>query len=280
MRGAVGLAWFLTFLLAIGGLVSVFAQETVSSSDEGLGLRLKEELKAIIEEHKESIREAILEFKIKLSSFHENKTELISAYLEERAAMLEELRRQVEELRNSYLAGDINRIEFLARMTELRAQLKAAAKSSEKLGKLIQELHSELRDAVKEKVEKLREINDEFGKNVSETARQIGEEMRRNREKTPYIHGNITTVYTGGKGRGPPERGGDNYQGMVQNQTIGQQNQAIHGQGHAFGRENNTPSNILGNAENQHGRGNGPSNNDEGENSSRGRGRQNNQGNQ
>lgn len=143
-----------------------------------LGLRLTEALHAIIEEHKEAIRSAILEYRLRFEELIENKTRLIEDFIEERLNRTRQIREAMEELRGLYAAGNITREEYLSRLSELRSELKALTKSKEKLGKLLQEFAAEMREIVREKVERLREINKEFGERVSEEARRIRERVR------------------------------------------------------------------------------------------------------
>ncbi|MEM4417440.1 MAG: hypothetical protein QXD32_05220 [Nitrososphaerota archaeon] len=227
-------------LLLLTLLLSTMAQ--VGASHDGrlsLGLMLKEELKSIIEEHKELINETILEFKVRLHTLLEDKTKLIMEFVEDRLSRFQEMRQRIEDLRESYANGNISREEFLARLADLRAQLKAAVKTSEKLGHLIQEMQSDLRDFVKEKVERLRELNREFGKNVSEEAKKLAEEFRESRRE-PGEEGNSTATQTNEKGRrGPPEnRGrGDISPNTDGNQTLPDGDNRGHGQGHGIASE-------------------------------------------
>ncbi|GBC71723.1 hypothetical protein HRbin02_01511 [Candidatus Calditenuaceae archaeon HR02] len=172
-------ATILALMLLSTGLFSNWAAaQEGGTKDLPLGLQLTETLHTIIEEHKQAIRDAILEFKLRQEGLIENKTELIRSFIEERINRTIAIREAIRELNMLYAAGNITREEYLARLSELRSELKALAKSSEKLGRLLQEYASEMKEIVKEKVEKLREINREFGKRVSEAAKEIGERVK------------------------------------------------------------------------------------------------------
>lgn len=201
---------FLAIMLLATGLFSNWAAaQEEETGDLPLGLQLTETLHTIIEEHKQAIRDTILEFKLKQEELIENKTELIRSFIEERLKRTLEIKEAIQELNMLYDAGNITREEYLARLSELRSELKALAKSSDKLGRLLQEYASEMKEIVKEKVEKLREINREFGKKVSEAAKEIGERVK-NELKGRGEESNSTATTTQsqssehrGRGRGP-----------------------------------------------------------------------------
>ncbi|GBC68635.1 hypothetical protein HRbin01_00318 [archaeon HR01] len=243
---AISLVLLLTLSSAVLPLLMV-AQVSASPDERpSLGLRLKEELKSIIEEHKELINETILEFRVRLHTLLEDKTKLIMDFVEERLSRVQEIMQRIEELRESYAAGNISRVEFLAGLADLRAQLKAAVKMSEKLGHLIQEMRSGLRDVVKEKVERLRELGREFGENVSEAARSLAEEFRESR-RVYGEEGNSTASQASEDGwRGPSENrsGGGIPPNMDGSQTFPEGGDGRHGQGH---RQDNIAGEGCGN---------------------------------
>ncbi len=170
----------------------VAAQEEVD--DLPLGLQITETLHTIIEEHKQAIKSTILEFKLMHEELIENKTEIIKGFIEERLNRTLQIKEAIRDLNALYAAGNITREEYLARLTELRSELKALAKSAEKLGKLLQEFSSQMKDIVKEKVEKLREINREFGRSVAEEARKIKERIRNELREGEETNSTSTTT--------------------------------------------------------------------------------------
>ncbi|MCS7145854.1 MAG: hypothetical protein NZ938_04080 [Aigarchaeota archaeon] len=201
-------------LMLIGSplLLSVVVAEEAPVGEEPdlpLGLRLTEALHAIIEEHKEAIRSAILEYRLRFEELIENKTRLIEDFIEERLNRTRQIREAMEELRGLYAAGNITREEYLSRLSELRSELKALTKLKEKLGKLLQEFAAEMREIVREKVERLREINKEFGERVSEEARRIRERVRELRGPDEVEESNSTSTASApaqesGRGDGRP----------------------------------------------------------------------------
>ncbi len=204
----------MTAVLATAALAA--AQEL---TDMSLGQRITAELRSIVVEHREAVREALLDFKLKLEQIEENKTELIAQFLEERQNRMEQIRTEIENLRQQYLAGNITKEEYTAALKALQTELKALAKSSEKLGQRMQELVKEVKEAVKEKVERLREINREFGQRVAEEAKKLGDMAREEA-------GNQGTDNDRGRGQGNPHRDNSTETNNADNSNRGQNNTA------------------------------------------------------
>jgi uncharacterized membrane protein len=165
-------------LLLLGSLPAAGLAQDQGEGELPPGLNLTAELRALIREHREAIREAILEYRLSLETLLERKTELIRGYIEERRGRIEEFRRLLEELEARYRAGNITREEYLSELKSLREEFKITMRTMERLGRLIRELQEERREAVRQLVEELRQINEEFGRRVAEEARRIGERMR------------------------------------------------------------------------------------------------------
>lgn len=181
------------------------------TADLPLGMSIVSELRSIIVEHREAVKEAILEFKVRLEGILENKTELVKRFIEERLARMAEIKERIRDLTERYSSGNITKEEFLLEMKALRDELKALEKSSKRLGDLLNELVSEIKGISKEKVEQLNEINRDFGKKVSEEARKIGEQMRGLREGRDHTGEPANQTSTHGLGNRPnnSERGAE-----------------------------------------------------------------------
>jgi len=192
--------------IAVTPVKSLVQDQDLVDEELPLGLRITAELRSIIREHKEAIREAILEYRLLVENLTERKIELIRSYLMERVQTIEEFRRRVEELNSLYRSGNITKEEYVSQLKSLKDELKIMMRARDRLGRLIQELQAERREAVQTLVKELREILDDFGQRVSEEARRI--RGRIHEEITP---GNETS--SGSTGEGASARGtriGDN----------------------------------------------------------------------
>jgi hypothetical protein len=137
------------------------------------------ELHSIIQEHREAIREAVMEHKLTVKTLHEERLQIIRDFLNESKRLRDEVVAEMEALREQFKAGNITAEEYVSRLQVLTARLKALSKSSEKLGKLLSELAQKSHEAAKKLVEELRAANEDFGRRVSEEARTIGESSQR-----------------------------------------------------------------------------------------------------
>jgi len=157
-------------------LAVVSAQQAADT--QGLGRKIVAELHSIIQEHKEAIREAVMEHKLAVKSIHEERLKIVRDFLNESRRLRDEVEAEIESLKNLFKSGNITAEEYVSRLHVLTAKLKALAKSSEKLGKLLDKLAQETHEAVKKLVDELRKANEDFGRRVSEEARTIGERVR------------------------------------------------------------------------------------------------------
>ncbi len=186
--------------IAVVPVKSLVQDQELVDEELPLGLRITAELRSIIREHNEALREAILEYRLLVENLTERKIELIRSYLMERVQMIEEFRKGVEELKSLYRSGNITKEEYVSQLKSLKDELKIMMRARDKLGRLIQELQAEHRGAVQALVKELGEILDDFGQRVAEEARNI-----RGRIHEEINLGNVTS--SGGTGEGASARG-------------------------------------------------------------------------
>jgi hypothetical protein len=179
-------------------LAVVSAQQAADT--QGLGRKIVAELHSIIQEHREAIREAVMEHKLTVKTLHEERLQIIRDFLNESKRLRDEVMAEMEALRVQFKAGNITAEEYVSRLQVLTARLKALSKSSEKLGKLLSELAQKSHEAAKKMVEELRAANEDFGRRVSEEARTIGERAREEAGR-----GANATETHHGRGRGERE---------------------------------------------------------------------------
>jgi chromosome segregation ATPase len=191
-------------------LAVVSAQQAADS--QGLGRKIVAELHSIIQEHREAIREAVMEHKLTVKTLHEERLQIIRAFLNESKRLRDEVMAEMEALREQFKAGNITAEEYVSRLQVLTARLKALSKSSEKLGKLLSELAQKSHEAAKKMVEELRAANEDFGRRVSEEARTIGERAREEAgrganatETHTESHGASQTAHGNRTEHGPPD---------------------------------------------------------------------------
>jgi len=203
MSGSSSTASVVVAMLLMAAALPSYASNGTNASQEDespLGLRLTEELHAIIREHVEAVRSAILEFRITRENITEAKKRLVEDFVEERLNRTRAVREALSELMALYMAGNITREEYLARLSELRSELRALEKTIERLGHLLQKFSRELREAVMEKVERLRQAGAELGSRVSEEARAL---RYRAAEIRGEGGGSNSTARGGGEGAHP-----------------------------------------------------------------------------
>ncbi len=225
MKSSAAVLWTLIvtslFLqIAVVPVKSLVQDQDLVDEELPLGLRITAELRSIIREHKEELREAILEYRLLVENLTERKIELIRSYLTERVQMIEEFRKGVEELNSLYRSGNITKEEYVSQLKSLKDELKIMMRTRDKLGRLIQELQAEHREAVQTLVKELREILDDFGQRVAEEARRI--RGRIHEEITPG--GNETS--SGDTGEGASARGTGTAENGSRPSSIGEEMRA------------------------------------------------------
>jgi ElaB/YqjD/DUF883 family membrane-anchored ribosome-binding protein len=206
--------------LAVMPVKSLAQNQDLVDEELPLGLRITAELRSIIREHKEAIREAILEYRLLVENLTERKIELIRSYLMEREQMIGEFRKKVEELNSLYRSGNITKEEYVSQLKSLKDELKVMMRARDKLGRLIQELQAEHREAVQTLVRELREILEDFGQRVAEEARRI-----RGRIHEEIAPGNETS--SGNTGEGASTRGTRTRDNGSRPSSIGEEMRAL-----------------------------------------------------
>lgn len=218
LRTAVIASLALVFMLSLAAVPALRAQ---SEEPLSLGRKITAELHSIIEEHKEALRLAMVEYKAAKKSLHEERLQLIKDFINESKRLRDEVKAEIESLRNLFKSGNITSEEYVSRLRVLKARLEALGKSSEKLGKILSSLADKSREAVKNMVEELRKANEEFGRQVSEEARTIGESAR----EAVGRGVNATNTHPLGKGRGGDEKDkprGEDRGNITETQTHGE----------------------------------------------------------
>jgi hypothetical protein len=230
-------------------LAVVSAQQAADS--QGLGRKIVAELHSIIQEHREAIREAVMEHKLTVKTLHEERLQIIRGFLNESKRLRDEVMAEMEALRVQFKAGNITAEEYVSRLQVLTARLKALSKSSEKLGKLLSELAQKSHEAAKKLVEELRAANEDFGRRVSEEARTIGERAREEAGRGA----NATETHQG-RGRGERENATETHTQAHGASQTAHGNRAEHGPPDGRGRTTTTTT-TDSNPGNGRGRGRG-----------------------
>jgi seryl-tRNA synthetase len=109
-------------------LAVVSAQQAADT--QGLGRKIVAELHSIIQEHREAIREAVMEHKLTVKTLHEERLQIIRDFLNESKRLRDEVMAEMEALREQFKAGNITAEEYVSRLQVLTARLKALSKSS------------------------------------------------------------------------------------------------------------------------------------------------------
>jgi hypothetical protein len=231
-------------------LAVVSAQQAADT--QGLGRKIVAELHSIIQEHREAIREAVMEHKLTVKTLHEERLQIIRGFLNESKRLRDEVMAEMEALRVQFKAGNITAEEYVSRLQVLTARLKALSKSSEKLGKLLSELAQKSHEAAKKMVEELRAANEDFGRRVSEEARTIGERAREEVGRGA----NATETHQPGRGRGERENATETHTQTHGASQTTHGNRAEHGPPDGRGRTTTTTT-TDSNPGNGRGRGRG-----------------------
>lgn len=170
----------------------VYAQSSDADAEEevplSLGKVITVGLKAVIEEYKEQVKQAITEHKLKIRELVEEKLQVIEETHAKLKQIRAEIREEIKTLQEKFKAGEIGPEEYRAELKLLMEKLRLLNKSNENLGAKIKQLSGQAKSlSVKKLLERLREENAKFGQEVAAEARAIAREAHQVRpvEATP-----------------------------------------------------------------------------------------------